>query len=203
MAEWNNFTQPPCCELEKWKQVLGYGLYAVSTCGRVISLRTNHKRPFGLLKGTLVNGYPHVTLFTVEGTKPVRFGVHQLVLNEFVGLCPAGLEARHLDGVRTNAHLSNLKWGTSVENAEDRRRHGTLLIGEKNCSAKITEQEVLIIRELWAAGFTQQEIAEHCSLAPRTISSVARGKSWSHLPNAQPPRQVKGDRNVSRAAASN
>ncbi len=59
------------------------------------------------------------------GTKKQVY-VHQLVLGAFVGPCPIGMECRHLDGNPSNNFLSNLRWGTHLENMEDMRRHGSL-----------------------------------------------------------------------------
>ena len=57
--------------------------------------------------------------------------VHELVLLAFVGPRPAmdeRCEIRHLDGDKTNNHLSNLKYGTVKENAADRKLHKLGLI---------------------------------------------------------------------------
>jgi hypothetical protein len=49
--------------------------------------------------------------------------VHRLVLEAFAGPCPPNMEARHLDGNRTNNKRYNLLWGTRQENVADRLRH--------------------------------------------------------------------------------
>lgn len=49
--------------------------------------------------------------------------VHSLVLEAFVGPCPEGMEARHLDDNPTNNHLSNLVWGSRSENSYDAIRN--------------------------------------------------------------------------------
>lgn len=49
--------------------------------------------------------------------------VHRLVLDAFMGPCPAGHECRHLDGNPVNNRLDNLCWGTPLENAADRKDH--------------------------------------------------------------------------------
>lgn len=45
-----------------------------------------------------------------------NFLVHRLVLAAFVGPCPEGMEALHLDNDPSNNRLDNLKWGTPSEN---------------------------------------------------------------------------------------
>lgn len=64
----------------------------------------------------------HYLNLTADG-KATTFRVHRLILLAFVGPCPEGLEARHLDGIAANNHLTNLAWGTVAENTEDRKKH--------------------------------------------------------------------------------
>ncbi|QZE10860.1 hypothetical protein SEA_CHISANAKITSUNE_96 [Gordonia phage ChisanaKitsune] len=84
-----------------------HGGYQVSNTGLV-------KNPAGELRGYLDrNGYVRVKI------KGRTYKVHNLVLELFVGPRPSGLVARHLDDVKDNNHVSNLKWGTQKENVAD------------------------------------------------------------------------------------
>jgi HNH endonuclease len=51
--------------------------------------------------------------------------VHTLVLQAFVGPCPAGMEACHYDGDKANNKLGNLRWDTKRANELDAIRHRT------------------------------------------------------------------------------
>jgi hypothetical protein len=73
--------------------------------------------------------------------------VHKLILWTFRGFAPEGMECRHLDGNPQNNKLTNLVWGTKLENSADRRRHGQWEGGEGNGNAKLTKQNVYHIRE--------------------------------------------------------
>lgn len=57
--------------------------------------------------------------------------LHRAVLLAFVGPLPKGKVSRHLDGVKTNNHPSNLAYGTHQENREDAIRHGTMASNPK------------------------------------------------------------------------
>ncbi|KKK60254.1 hypothetical protein LCGC14_3026180, partial [marine sediment metagenome] len=46
-----------------------------------------------------------------------------MVLNTYVGECPAGMQCRHLDGDSHNNNLDNLCWGSQEENNTDRNEH--------------------------------------------------------------------------------
>jgi hypothetical protein len=66
-------------------------------------------------------GYPEVQL-VLPSKKPYK--IHTLILTAFIGPRPPGLQARHLDDVKTNNRLSNLCWGTSSEDSYDMVRNG-------------------------------------------------------------------------------
>lgn len=68
-----------------------------------------------------IHGYPTVE---VDGR---RLSVHILICETFYGPRPSTSrhEVRHLNGIRTDNRLENLRWGTVSENALDRVRHGT------------------------------------------------------------------------------
>jgi hypothetical protein len=118
----------------EWRAVVGYeGTYEVSDAGYVRSL--TREVPYGkngrakykgrVLRQTKIkNGYLTVKLSFAGRTKTTY--VHEIVLRSFVGPRPPTSlrgEIRHLDGVKTNNSLGNLKYGTILENAADRARH--------------------------------------------------------------------------------
>jgi NUMOD4 motif/HNH endonuclease len=111
---------------ENWKYVVGYEkLYAVSTYGRVISLKKSlvlkpHTRG-QRRRGRGSDKYPCVSLSSGGISK--EHHVHKLVLTAFRGPRKEGQECRHLDGNPQNNHLSNLAWGSFWENRADWYKH--------------------------------------------------------------------------------
>jgi hypothetical protein len=110
---------------EKWRPVPGYeGMYEVSDLGQVRSLdrvivNNIHGgmwvRPGRILKPWMHSrGYPWVTL---AGQK--KFAIHRLVLLAFVGPIPKGMIVRHLNDIKTDNRLVNLRYGTHLENSFD------------------------------------------------------------------------------------
>jgi hypothetical protein len=120
---------------ERWLRIPGHEGYEVSDLGRVRSVDRTIMRRDGKPKrcrGQILK--PMVP----EGYARVRLGgqwrsVHQLVLEAFVGPRPDGMQVCHVDGVSTNNHLENLRWGTVSENQLDRVRHGTHQETAKTC----------------------------------------------------------------------
>jgi hypothetical protein len=121
---------------EQWRAVPNFETYyEVSDHGNVRSLP--RYVPYGRHKGAtyvgrdlkqfVTNDYLSVKLARGGVTKTTY--VHALVLQAFVGERPITEdrgEIRHLDGNRTNNTLSNLVYGTVVENGEDRVKHNKM-----------------------------------------------------------------------------
>lgn len=110
---------------EVWKALPGHvGVYEVSDLGRV--KRVERIQPDGrrvsekILRQT-PNGDGHLQVSICQRLQTV----HSLVLLTFVGPRPFdGAHGRHLDDDPSNNALGNLAWGTPVQNAQDRDRHG-------------------------------------------------------------------------------
>jgi hypothetical protein len=88
--------------------------------GRVKQV-TNHWKQ--LKPQAPTNGYRQVSLKTGGARKVKILLVHRLVLEAFVGPCPENMECRHLNGARSDNRLTNLAWGTKVENEADKKKH--------------------------------------------------------------------------------
>lgn len=91
-------------------------------------------------------------------------------------------EAAHGCG---NGHLGcvspeHLRWATRSENIADRIVHGTGQFGERNPSAKLTEQAVFAIRGL-AGKLPRSEAAKLFGVSTATISDIQRRRRWAWL----------------------
>lgn len=129
-------------------------------------------------------GYLQVGMY--EGDQRSFKKVHVLVLEAFVGECPQGHEARHLDGNPANNRLSNLAWGTPEENHADKEVHGRVPRGGCHANAKLTQQQVDEIRRR-RPGETLSRLATEFGVSDVLISQIANGKSWRGAPMAVSP----------------
>lgn len=84
----------------------------VSKDGRVLSLKNS--KPIILKNQTRLKGYKYVNLR--EGKISKLIDVHRLVLMAFVGMPPEGKECDHINRVRDDNRLENLRWVTKIEN---------------------------------------------------------------------------------------
>lgn len=156
-----------------WRKVTGYP-YEVNAQGEVRRIGGSI-----LIPQLDVHGYKKVHLRN-RGKDRQRL-VHALVLEAFVGRCPEGMEALHADGNPLNNQLSNLRWGTRAENRDDARRHGTLAMGSRIASAKLTEEEVKIIRRRARAGESQRKLCSEFGVSPAAMSNLVNKRTWKHV----------------------
>lgn len=74
----------------------------------------------------------------------------------------------------------HLRWATKVENEADKLIHGTHQFGENNPVAKLTEDEVEMIRSL-RGQIRQREIAARFGISQSSVSLIQRGINWRQI----------------------
>lgn len=153
--------------------------YTVTDRGRVYS-HVRGSRPRRLRPTPHHHGHERVQL-RVAG-KPRSFFVHVLVALAWIGPAPfEGARVLHRDGDETNNRATNLRWGTMLENLADMREHGTLLVGERSTSAKLTATLVEEARARKAGGVPTRALARDYGVHPRTMARALDGRTWRHL----------------------
>lgn len=160
------------------KDVLGYeSLYYVDSNGNVYSKRKWNGKANRILKKTINNyGYDRVSLTDLDG-KTKGITVHKIVTTSFIGERPIGMQVRHLDGNKTNNKLSNLCYGTALENANDRLIHGRTCIGEQIGSSKLSKHDVLYIKSNFKKRGDMVKMAKKFNVSCANIYMIINGKS--------------------------
>lgn len=109
---------------------------------------------------------------------------HRVSLILARGLPPAdALVAAHACRNRHCVAPAHLRWATTAENAADRRRDGTVIYtrGEAHALHVLTEDQVIEIRTLYAAGgVTQRELASRFGVVQSAISNIIQLRRWQH-----------------------
>tara|TARA_R100001463_G_scaffold36711_3_gene79124 strand:+ start:1124 stop:1639 length:516 start_codon:yes stop_codon:yes gene_type:complete len=109
---------------EEWKDVIGYeGIYRISNQGRVMSLKHGKTR---IMADRISNrGYIHVILYKNKRTK--SFLVARLVAQHFLPDWDKSLQVDHINGVRTENHVDNLRMVTCTQNLKSykKKKRGT------------------------------------------------------------------------------
>lgn len=105
--------------------------------------------------------------------------VHRQSLVIATGADRPGLDARHLCNNRRCVRPSHLAWGTRSENMADctaAGRHNKPR-GESHWTAKLSAEDVRVLRQRWANGESQSALAREFGVNAATVSRIVR-KEW-------------------------
>ena len=108
---------------EKIVEIKGIEDYYVSDSGNIYSTKISYRyNPNGEMRPVRpknhISGYQYAGLFVGKGKTKRRLWlrIHRVVIENFLGNIPNGMEIDHKDGNRTNNNLSNLRMVTRSEN---------------------------------------------------------------------------------------
>jgi hypothetical protein len=172
----------------QYKPVDGFQGYRVGSDGSVWTCRRGKSKIAewrrmkpGVHRFGKANGYFRVSL--ARDGKSIQFPVHRLVLLAFRGPCPAGMIACHNNGDGFDNRLENLRWDTFKSNTEDSRTHGTMVRGEDQHLAKLTEPTIRAIKNLYAIERrnTIQDLARRYEISTTTVEKVLAQVTWKHV----------------------
>lgn len=171
-------------KIEIWKRINDYPDYEVSNLGRIKSLSRISTRGFKLqeriIKGGIdTRGYQMIHL-SKKGIRKT-FLVHRIVASHFIENPLNKEDVNHINGIKTDNYVSNLEWCTTKENVNHAFRIGLCKSkkGLKNGRALLTENEVLQIRKDKNKKIC--EIATKYNVSWSCISSIIKGKTWTHI----------------------
>ena len=126
-----------------------------------------------------IKGYPIVSLRVNK--KPHTKAVHRIVAETYISNPDNLTDVDHIDGNRTNNHVSNLRWVTHGENI----KHSYLLSnrsakGENNARSILTEKDVHEICKLLQAGVKPAKIRD-IGFPYAPVRSIAAKKNWRYI----------------------
>ena len=161
-----------------WKDVEGFeGLYKVSNEGVLVSTPRQGAKG-GVVKQVRTNsGYESYTLH--KDGKSRNELVHRLLARHFIANPENKPNINHIDGNKLNNNVENLEWVTPKENSEHAVKTGLMNVnGENNSQSKLTDKEVLEIRDLYKHKiYSQREIGKLYGVSQTNISLIITNKS--------------------------
>lgn len=110
---------------EIWKDVPGYeGIYSASTTGlvrnygRLVAANGGKEKPKVLRPRKDIKGYLRVRLVDAQG-KRAFCGVHRIVATTFIQNPENKPFIDHINGIKDDNRVENLRWVTSIENVHN------------------------------------------------------------------------------------
>lgn len=97
--------------------------------------------------------------------------------------CPPGHEGCHHCDNPPCCNPAHVYYGTRQDNVDDKVSRGRQLRGSQMTQAKLTEADVLAMRERFAAGESMGLLAAEYGVTTSTVSNVVNGRRgvWSHV----------------------
>lgn len=171
---------------EVWKPIEGYeGLYDISNLGRVKSLpkqsgsRLNINSTIMRL-GSDKNGYSVISLSKNGKYKLCK--VHRLVGQAFIPNPENKPCINHKNLIKNDNAFVNLEWVTIYENSFHSSLHGKNWgIGEKNNSAKLSDDDIRAIKHLSFFGYKARHLYDMFGVSKNCIQYILNNEKWQHV----------------------
>lgn len=128
----------------------------------------------GLAKNIDLRGYKRISS-TFNGKK-YDFKQHQIIMIA-AGYSPVGLEVNHIDGDKKNNRIQNLEIVTPSENTKHAFRLGLA----KTVNKRFTENQVRELRERYAAGELQVDLAKELGCHPEVLGRMVRRTTYKNV----------------------
>ena len=160
------------------REIPGYPGYAAAASGDVWTLSDRHGAERKLSRHLMHGRYWRVPVI-VDGKRKMPC-IHRLIALAFLGI-PANPkhQVRHLNCDCLDNRRENLAYGLAKDNARDGILNGRQARGERNGSAKLTQEQVKNLRAEYSAGTVQIALAARYGISQSQVSDIVRDKSWS------------------------
>ncbi len=169
--------------------------YAVSNYGRLISFQSDDMSDAKLIKGGSSDGYPTLRYKVKENDKirNKNFLVYRLVAEHFIPkTSPDQQYVIHLDYVRNNDKVENLRWVTRAEMLAHglksphviAARQKTIDHNIKADGAKLTTTQVIRLKKLLADPNRKTRmkiLAKQFNISEMQLYRIKSGKNWGHI----------------------
>ena len=168
--------------------------YAITSFGRIISFK-NDVFDGRFLKGSLADGYKiiHYKIRIDDKLKNKYVFVYKLVAENFVEKSSENQTyVLHLDYVRDNDKVKNLKWATREEMIQHSNKSPHVLAArqrliehnKKADGAKLTSTSVMRIKKMLQDSNRKTRIkmiAKQFGVSEMQIFRIQSGENWSHI----------------------
>jgi hypothetical protein len=140
------------------------GLVVNNNTGRVLAQMVDLK------------GYHYVNLYD-PSKHTIR--VHKMVAETFLG--KSNLIVNHKDGIKSNNNAENLEYVTYSENTQHAYDTGLMKKGSEISWAKLDEDDVRKIKQMFVENVTSTEIAKIYGVSIGTIANIRSGRAWKDV----------------------
>jgi hypothetical protein len=153
--------------------------YTVTKDGRVFSNYFKNRSTLKKLKvprelkpATHKNGYKRV------GIAGSLYSIHRIMAVVFLGLPEKFMVAGHINDIKSDNRVENLKWMSMSENSKNAILNNKFGIGSENGNSKLTQQDITSIWQLRNKKTPVAEIAKKFNVSQSTVFYILSGKTY-------------------------
>ena len=165
--------------MEVFKTITGSENYEVSNFGRVRNKKTGK-----ILKGRK-SDWGYIIVYLNQNGRRKNVKAHRMCAIEFIENPNNYPCVNHKDGNKENNHISNLEWCTYSQNNahayQTGLKTGKGAAGTLNSQSKLSEYDVLNIREMLNIGHSCTYISTFFPVGRDMIYLIKVGKTWKHI----------------------
>lgn len=162
------------------------GEFEIDDLGRIWRLKIRHGiRSGGVITISIkrrraerkdMHGY--LTIRSKLDGKYITTMAHRLIWQHLFGDIPDGLIVNHKNGIKLDNRPENLEVVTFSEDTKHAFRLDLLPSGERHPFAKLSDEQIVEIRSLYASGdYRQLDLARMFNVVVSAISDIVKGKS--------------------------
>lgn len=130
----------------------------------------------------------HTDGYGLVGHQGKLWRAHVMAYELFHGPVPEGQQVRHTCDNPPCVHPYHLLVGSTLDNMRDKVARGRQVKGERAPKAKLTAPQVLEIRQSYASGVNQVQLASIYGITQASVSAIVLRKSWKHITQGQVPK---------------
>ena len=113
--------------------------------------------------------------------KAKTYLVHRVVAQVHLPNPDGKPEVNHKDGNKSNNAVWNLEWVTSQENVNHSVETGLVKRGSERPNSKLSDSEVIELRELRAMGMNYYDLGKRFNIAYQTAHKVCTHQTYTHI----------------------
>ena len=150
--------------------------YVIYSDGRVLNrIRGSFLRTFKRKDG-------YISIQLSNNGERKTYKLHRLVAENLIPRIKGKYCVNHINGNKSDNRVENLEWCTNSENQKHAFKIGLLTNrGSNHPRSKLTETNVLDIRQELKKGKSYKELAEKHGVHCDTIGNIKNRKTWKHI----------------------
>jgi hypothetical protein len=176
-------------EIIQWKTIKGFSNYEASNTGLIRSLDYKRSGKVQILKPAKSKDGYLKTMLKSDDSKYHSKPIHYFITLAFFGEREKGLEVNHIDGNKDNNNIKNLEYCTHSKNCLHaiKNKLWEIKSGSKNGNSKITEQDVIDIRNYVAncgkRYYGRKALAEKYNISEAHLKDIVnkRRNIWKYV----------------------